>query len=339
MASIKDVAKKAGVSISTVSYVISGKRKVSEKTRENVLYVMDELGYRSHAVAKALASKRTNIIALVLSPHKRPIGITEMDFISAASERAIARGYHLTLWTVGNDSLKDLQELTAQGLFDGIILMEINDIDARVKWLDKANIPFEIVGRCQDIEKYYYTDIDFQTTILDALNYLKNLGHDNIAFINQSKEVLENGYGPVVKVHKYFNELCNEMNIHGEEFFANASPSSGYEIMEHIINDLKDVSAVMVMNDSTIPGIFRAAYKEMIKIPQDISLMSLVTSSRFAEMMVPAVTEMAVPSKNIMYDAVNSLIDRLEGEEQTRHGSLWPCELNIRKSTAEKRKK
>lgn len=337
MASIKDVAKKAGVSISTVSYAISGKRPVSQETRELVFKTMKELGYKSHAVARALASKRTRILALVLSPQERALGITELDFITTASERAIAKGYHLVLWTVGKNPIKELQDLIEQGWADGVILMEIRENDPRVKWLKNSNFPCELIGRCSCSEGLNYTDIDFYNTVYDALTYLKELGHMHIALVNQSEDVFSAGYGPVVRVHNDFQAICLKFGIEGGRFFTPPNPSDGYRTMEKILKEFPETTAIIAMNDAAIPGILRAATDKKLIIPEDLSLLSIVSSSRFAEMMIPALSEMEVPTRDLMYDAVDSLIARLEGEENIPPGRLWPCRLNIRKSTAVRR--
>lgn len=334
MASIKDVAKKAGVSISTVSYVISGDRPVSQKTKDLVHQTMKEIGYRPHAVARALASKRSRILALVLSAQERALGITELDLITRASERAMERGYHLVLWTVGSDQIRDLEELAAQGLADGVILMEIRERDPRVEWLKSSGFPFEIIGRCENSEEISFTDIDFRTTVSDALVFLKDLGHREVALVNQSEEVFDTGYGPVVRVHRYFDEITRDLEMKRARFFASSSPFDGYRTMEAVRTDYPETTAILVMNDGAIPGILQAASDIGWKIPDDLSVITLVSSSRFAEMMVPSLTEMEVPVTELMGDAVDSLIDRLEGRSVGENGRLWPCRLRIRKSTA-----
>ena len=337
MASIKDVAKKAGVSISTVSYVISGTRPVSQKTKDLVRRTMDEIGYRPHAVARALASRRSRILALVLSPQERALGITELDLITRASERAIEKGYHLVLWTVGDDQIRDLEELIAQGLADGLILMEIKENDARVEWLRASGFPFAIIGRCSDSEEVSHTDIDFRSTVREALAYLKELGHRRVALVNQSRDVYLAGYGPVVRVHGDFEAACGDLGLDAFRLFAHPNPADGCRAMKTVLENLPDVTALLVMNDGAIPGILQAASDEGKAIPDDLSIISLVSSSRFAEMMVPALTEMEVPVAELMGDAVDSLIARLEGETGRANGRLWPCRLRIRKSTAVRR--
>jgi DNA-binding LacI/PurR family transcriptional regulator len=338
MASIKDVAKKAGVSISTVSYVISGSRSVSQKTKDLVHRVMDEIGYRPHAVARALASRRSRILALILTPQERALGITELDLVTRASERAMERGYHLVLWSMGADQVKDLRELTAQGLAEGVILMEIRRKDPRVALLKDSGFPFEIIGRCcDDSEEVWHTDVDFRSTVRDAMSHLKELGHLRVALVNQSEEVFSSGYGPVVRIHDEIALAGQDLGMECHRFFSPPDPNGGYGTAAKLFEEHPENTALLVMNDEAVPGILRAVSDSGRRVPEDVSIMTLLSSSRFDEMMVPALTGMEVPVGDLMAHAVDSLVQRLEGEAIGTNGRLWPCRLKVRKSTAEPR--
>ena len=89
MATIQDVAKRAGVSVSTVSYAVNGTRPISEETRQRIFAAMQELGYRPHALARGLASKRSRIIALLFPTPERGLGITELDGLSLQQRLAM----------------------------------------------------------------------------------------------------------------------------------------------------------------------------------------------------------------------------------------------------------
>ena len=147
---MKDVAEKAGVSLSTVSYVLSGSRPISEATRTHILKVMDELDFHPNAVARALAAKRTRVIALLLSPQERGLGFSELEFVRGASEAARAADHHLVLLTEGMESETELAYLKRQGLVDGVILMEVHLQDPRVPLLQKLRLPFSLLGRSEE---------------------------------------------------------------------------------------------------------------------------------------------------------------------------------------------
>ncbi|NQU76079.1 MAG: LacI family DNA-binding transcriptional regulator, partial [Planctomycetes bacterium] len=164
MPTMLDVAKRAGVSISTVSYAINGTRPISEETRQRIFAVMEELGYRPHALARGLASKRSRIIALLFPTPERGLGITELEFVTSGADVARETGYHLVLWSSEMHDLSELQQLTQQGLADGVVVMEVHLNDERINLLRKIGFHFSMIGRCADTNGIGYVDIDFEQT-------------------------------------------------------------------------------------------------------------------------------------------------------------------------------
>src|SRR5512142_384368 len=193
-----DVAKRAKVPLSTVSYALNGTRPISEKTRQRIRKAMEELGYRPHLLARGLASKRSRILAIIFPAIERGLGVTELECVASAAHTASKMGYHLVIWSAETNDPSELDQLTRQGLVDGVILMEVHINDQRVNLLRKSGFPFTMIGRCDD-DRDGYVDIDFKQTMDEALNYLVGLGHTHIAYLNQSQASHEAGYGPVVR--------------------------------------------------------------------------------------------------------------------------------------------
>ncbi|MFZ5368045.1 MAG: LacI family DNA-binding transcriptional regulator [Spirochaetota bacterium] len=208
MSTIQDVAKKAGVSISPVSYVLSGVRPVSSATRQRVLDAMDALGYRPHPNARALASKESHLLALLIPPTRRGLGETEIDFASHVSREAQRGGYHTILVTDEYDDLVSLEEFIRNSLVDGLILMEVHTHDPRVQFLAHTNVPFVIIGQ-SDETAINWVDIDFEKTLFSAIQYFVERGHRQIAFINQSEEIFTTGYGPVIRTYAALERAQN----------------------------------------------------------------------------------------------------------------------------------
>src|SRR3712207_1704701 len=124
MPTMVDVAKRAGVSLSTVSYALSGARSISEETRQRIFAAMGELGYKPHALARGLVSKRSRIIALLFPTSERGLGLTELEFVTSSAAAATEQGYHLVLWSSALYDPNELEHLIQQGLVDGVIVME-----------------------------------------------------------------------------------------------------------------------------------------------------------------------------------------------------------------------
>lgn len=338
MATIHDVAKRANVSLSTVSYAINGTRPISEKTRQRIFQVMDELGYRPHALARGLASKRSRILALVFPTFERGLGITELDFFTSAADTARKNGYHLVLWSVDVHDSKELIELAQLGLVDGVILMEVHLQDERVSLLQKLNFPFSMMGRCGQEQNINYSDIDFEQTVRDTLSYLSSLGHRQIGFINQSQAAYEQGYGPVVHTQDAFNTVTQNTSLVGVSRFCDRTPDAGHKICTEILDANSELTSLIIMNDRAVPGVMRAITDRGLHIPSDISLVSIVSSEHMAEMMIPPLTTMNPPSTEMAKLAVELLIEQLEDRQREVSQVLLPCTLIVRGSSGPARK-
>lgn len=334
MPTIADVAKRASVSVSTVSYAINGTRPISEETRQRVFAAMDELGYRPNALARGLASKKSRIIALLLPTTRRGLGLTEIEFVISASQTAREHGYHLVLWSTEIRDANELQQLMKQGLVDGVIVMEIHEQDERIDLLRKIDFPFSMIGRTQDNSGINHVDINFGQTMKIVLDHLTELGHTHIAFLNQSGEEYEAGYGPAVRSQRWFLQELEARGLQGITKFCEACSEEGYTAVNELLAKDPDLTAIIVMNDWAIPGILRAIADRGWRIPDDISIVSIVTAAPLAEMTSPTITTAEAPAHELGRLGTEMLIQQLEGKKKEFSEVLIPCKLTIRESTA-----
>jgi DNA-binding LacI/PurR family transcriptional regulator len=333
VATIHDVAKYAGVSISTVSYVLSGVRPVSESTKQKVLDAMEALGYRPNPHARALSSKESHLLALFIPPTRRGLGETEIDFASHVSQEAMREGYHTILVTDEYDDLIALKEFIHQSLVDGIILMEVHTHDPRVTFLLHENIPFVIIGYCENIHSNW-VDIDFEKTLFSGIQYFVEQGYRHIAFINQSEAVYTSGYGPVVRSFQALERAkhiysCDKL-VH---YFCEANHESGYELTKKIVQDDPLINAFIVMNDRALPGMYRAFYEAHKRIPDDVAIISMVTSEQAAELLYPPLTTLEFPTEVLAVQAVQQLISQIRGKPIVHFQNTLLCPLVERYST------
>jgi DNA-binding LacI/PurR family transcriptional regulator len=157
---MQEVARRANVALSTVSYALNGTRPVSEETRQRIWTAMAELGYQPHALARGLASKRSHIIALLFPALPRGFGATALEFVTGAAEAAQRRGYHLVLWPTEIHAVGDLQQLVRQSLVDGVLVMEVRLTDERIDLLRQIGVPFSMIGRPSTVSDMSFADID-----------------------------------------------------------------------------------------------------------------------------------------------------------------------------------
>lgn len=337
MATIQDVAKRAGVSVSTVSYAMNGTRPISEETRQRIFAAMEELGYRPHALARGLASKRSRIIALLFPTPERGLGITELEFVTGATDAALAQGYNLVLWSSDLHNTDGLRRQIQQGLVDGIIMMEVHLHDERVALLRESGTPFHLIGRPEDTAGLSYVDIDFAQATGESVSYLGALGHRSIAFLNQSETEVASGYGPAVRAEAGFQAAMSAAGLSGTSWHCHPNAQAGYEAINLLLEARPELTALVAMNERAIPGVLQALAERGWRLPDDFSLISIVSSARVADMSVPPLTTMTSPSAAIGQLSVSQLIRRLEGSEEVAQ-IIMACRLEVRGSTGPARR-
>lgn len=337
MATISDVARAAKVSVSTVSYTLSGRRPISDGTRRRVLAAMEELGYRPHALARGLASRRSRILALLFPLSERGLGFTELEFVTGAADAALSHGYHLVLWPSELRDPDELSNLVRQSLVDGVVLMEVRQQDERVEALCRLGIPFAIIGRCADNMGLDSVDIDFETSFDDAVRYLANLGHLSVGYITHSQPEYESGYGPTVRSCEGFERAIRKHKLEGAYQLCASSAQAGADALQLLAATLPHLSALLVMNDRALPGIIQTLEDRGARIPEDVSLVTVVSSAHVGEMFHPPLTTFAPPSLELARLSVEMLVEKLESRSRRSRQSLISCQLVERGSAARAR--
>jgi DNA-binding LacI/PurR family transcriptional regulator len=328
-----DVARLAQVSVSTVSYVLTGSRPISQVTRERVLAAMAELDYHPNAMARGLASRRSRILGLLLPMYERGLGATETAFVTGAAAAASAAGYHLVLSPVGSDDLDAPRRLASQRMLDGALLMEVQLDDDRVRVLQEAHVPFVLIGRTVDLEGLSYVDIDFDQTVRDAVDHLVGLGHRRIVYVNHSAATIASGYGPARRTEDAFRDAMAAHRLDPLMVPAEDTAAGGRQALTEAFERAPDLTAVLAMNENAVFGMLGELGHRSLRVPDDVSLVSMVTSPKVAELATPALTAMTAPGSAMGRIAVEVLLSRLEGGAAAAHQQLLPCALEIRGST------
>ncbi|AYY13137.1 LacI family transcriptional regulator [Actinobacteria bacterium YIM 96077] len=327
-----DVAQRADVALSTVSYALNGTRAISDGTRRRILQAMEELGYRPNALARGLASKRTNILALLFPTPERGLGVTEMEFATGAADAARERGYHLILSPSELRNVHDLEQLTGQGLIDGAIVMEVRLDDERVELLAQAGIPFSMIGRPREPGSISYADIDFEQTTRDAIAHLAGLGHRCVGFLNHSPSAFSVGYGPTVRAADGFRHAASGAGLVHVERLCDDNAPAGRAAFHELRAGSPELTGLVVMNERAVVGVIDALDEIGWTVPDDFSLVSIVSSTQVTEMMRPKLTTFEPPSAELGRLGVQMLFDQLDAEGDDPPPptqELLPCRLVV----------
>ncbi len=188
---IKDVAKEAKVSPSTVSRVLSDNPRISDETKEKVYKVIEKLKYKPNAIARGLVNNKTRILGVVLPEEaenslSNPFFIQAMKGISSYAEK---REYYITYAFSSNkeSEKKHIKDLTTSGLIEGLLILRPKENDENIKYLKDINFPFVIMGRLKDTEDVLWVDNDNFQAMYNIVNKLIDKGHTKIALIGAKR--------------------------------------------------------------------------------------------------------------------------------------------------------
>ena len=272
---ISDVAKKAGVSKSTVSHALSNKRPISEKTRQRIQQAVEELGYRPNASAKRLASgEKSRNIGFVLP--LKGIGITglEMKFISGAASAINEAGYTFVLLAHTDRNPENLLRFAQNGVVDGFILMEVLLRDDRVELLKQEGFPFVMVGRIEDSTGLNYIDMDIKSAIEICCQTFFERGHRSIAYLHMD----DDQFGLVVRSIQEYRAACDRYKL--KPILKPCWPSieDGQAVMDDLFSRHPELNAVFIWNEVSALGAVQAIKSRGYRIPEDFSIISLETT-------------------------------------------------------------
>ncbi|MEM9041250.1 MAG: LacI family DNA-binding transcriptional regulator [Actinomycetota bacterium] len=336
MATMADVARLAGVSLSTVSYALSGERPISDATRQKVLAAMDELEFSPNALARGLASRRSGIIALLLPTDESDADPFMAEIIVAAAEAARSSGYHLLLWTEPIGSGGELRELVRHGLIDGALVLAVRLDDQRIPALTRAGIPFTLIGRTAD-DVHSYADADEEQAAAVTMDHLVSLGHRHVAFVGPPIDQIDQGYGIVVRLIDGLTAAAETngvaLSIHSCERTADA----GRSVARHVLDADPRTSAAIVMNDPALGGFIGAARDRGLDVPTDLSVIGLFSTSLAASLTSPPLTTVSPVPAHIGRLAAENLVAELRRPDEGPRRDLVSVRLSIRDSTTRAR--
>ncbi|WP_191330141.1 LacI family DNA-binding transcriptional regulator [Frigoribacterium sp. ACAM 257] len=329
-----DVARLAGVSSSTVSYALSGRRTISDATRRRVEAAMAELNYTPNAFARGLAGSRGGILALHYPYGRRGVTSSEFEYVAAATDRARERGYHLLLWSTPIDDVEGLESLVSEGLVDGVVLMELTPDDDRVAVLTEARVPFTNIGRPDDVAGLSFVDADYDALGRIAVEHLVGLGHERAFFLSQSVRSHERGSGPLARAARSLAEAGCSAGLKIEVHHAAVSVTGGRAAFDALTASPAHPTAVIAFNETALAGFVQAAAFAGCSIPRDVSVVALSIGDLAADMTSPPLTTVSPPGAELAVAAVDHLVDRLEGRSTDAPHLLVAPQLVVRGSSA-----
>ncbi|GAA0538334.1 LacI family DNA-binding transcriptional regulator [Paractinoplanes ferrugineus] len=329
---IGEIARRAGVSRSTVSYALSGRRPVRAETKQRIQAVIDEIGYRPNAAARALKEGRTRTLGLVIPPASLRLTDMQLGFVASVVEAAAHADLDVLLSPSGGDHDRSFERMISGRRVDGVVLMEIRLEDERVTRLDRAGLPFVTIGHTAHPRGTSWIDVDYATLVARCVHHLADLGHRRIALINRSPELVAAGYGPAHRAQAGFAEAVRRRGLTGVELACQDDPAAGEECFEQLRERHPDVTAITTVNEAALPGIQRGIERAGVDVPGAMSIAG-VAARHWAEGFRPQLTAADVPTLEMGARAVELLLERIATPgAPARHLLLTPP-ISLRDST------
>ena len=325
---IVDIAKAAGVSVSTVSRILNNKPDVAEETRQRVLQVIEEQRFAPQMSWQQLRSGKSRFITLHFPQDFNPPAQT---IITNAARRCEQAGYSLNL-VVGTLDDNELLGIYRSGQADATILVEILTHDWRVDLLRQHGLCFVMIGRCADLSGLSYVDFDIGAGMTDAVTHLAALGHRHIALITLGRPTARKEYGFTTWAHQGYEDACRQYNLPAYWCTAELNTDSVSTAVRDLLCTNPQITAVVTPQDSAVPGILKAVAALGLRIPDDISIVGLFDEA-FAEMTTPPLTALSFPSREMGEAAVDMLIAQLNDGAMPPQQMLIRPRLYVRGST------
>lgn len=334
---IKDVAKVANVAPSTVSRVIANSPRISEKTKERVREVMDQLGYHPNFIARSLASQSTRAIGLVM-PSSTDVVFQNPFFptvLTGLSEGAHSKQYalHMTTGKTEDEIFDGVVAMVQGGRVDGVVLLYSKVEDRVIAYLRERDFPFVVIGKpFKDDENISYVDNDNFKAGKEVTEHLIQLGHDRIGFIGGNLDLVVT----VERLLGYEKALRNSGISLVDDYIVNDEflRESGQDAVKELLSLEKPPTAMVVADDLMALGVLNKLDEMGISVPDDISIVSF-NNVLIAEMARPPLTSVDINIFDLGYQAAKSLIQKVENPDEPIKRIIVPFKIVRRFSCGE----
>ncbi|GHH76361.1 LacI family transcriptional regulator [Streptomyces sulfonofaciens] len=331
MVKITDVARHAGVSPSTVSYALSGKRSISADTRRRIEASIRELGYRPHAGARALASSRSNVLALVV-PLRTGMHVPVVMQFAVSVVTTARRHDHDVLLLTQEEGEEGLRRVADTALVDALIVMDVQMHDERLPLLRALDRPSVLIGFPAEPAGLTCIDLDFRAAGAACVQQLALLGHRCVALIGSPPEVYLRQTGFAQRVAEGFTATATRHGLTSSVHPCEASPAAARAVAERLLREHPALTGVVVHNEPVLEPLVDAFEQFGLRVPGDLSITAICPDEPAARTRVP-VTSVAIPTAEVGARAVELLMRKLDGAPVPEATLLAP-RLTLRGSAA-----
>ena len=328
---IHDVARRARVSIATVSRVVNGISTVDPDLAKRVWKAVEEVGYLPNTQARALVSGRSRTLGLIVSEITNPFF---PELVQQFENLAVAQGYEVMIGSTNYDAARTeaLIRRMLQRNIDGVAVMTFGIEEAQVQKLVEHKFPLVFADAGPDLPNVRVLKVNYGEGIREAVQHLAALGHRRIAFIS----------GPLrmrtaVTRRDAFRKSMSELGLSVPKSYVvegDHSMEGGKAAMERLMAQAELPTAVICSNDMTAIGVLHALDETTHKVPADISVVGF-DDIRLAQFMLPPLTTVQMSCKELAEASVQALRAGIEPDHPQSDQKEWPIatRLVVRRST------
>ena len=331
MATIREVAKKAGVSITTVSRILNNDDSfnVSKITKEKVLEAVKQLNYERKKNKNKISQSNISIIKCFDEKieNEDPYFVSLKINLENMLKKKVSKVKFFDLEEI--EKLIKYNEISNFSLTDAVIFIGETSKE-KLKFFKSLNENIICVDVYDTDNITDYIKFDMRNSVEIVLNYIFKLNHKKIGLLVGRNKVVKN---LVDFREKYFKEIMVKNGLYREEYLqiGDFSMESGYIMMKEILKLEDRPTAVFCGNDSIVMGAYKAIRENKLKIPEDISIIGF-NDLKLSQYSIPPLTTIKIDTKLIAQETVNSLIELLEGKRDYHKKVFLPIELIERES-------
>lgn len=332
-ATLKEIARRTGKSITTVSRALADYDDVSAETKTLVRCVADELGYTPNLLARRLQKRRSDTIGLILPTFgPRFSDPFFSEFLAGVGNAAAERGYDLLVSTQppGDRELQVYRQKVQSRQVDGFVIVRTRRQDARIDYLRAARYPFVAFGRCEGELDFPFVDVDGTQGMRLVAEHLIGLGHRDIACLAPPPDLL-------FAEHRLIG-LRQALEDHGldlakhQVILGDLTQKSGFEATMRLLDSTAPPTAIAACNDLMALGAMSAIQQRGLKVGKDIAITGF-DNIPMAEHAHPPLTTVHQPIYQIGKMVCDELIRLICSEDKTPRQVILEPHLVVRQSS------
>ncbi len=270
---IKDIAREAGVSKGAVSYALNDRPGLADSTRERILRIADELGWRPNSAARSLSASRANACGLVLARPARTLAVEGFfpEFLAGVESELSARSIALTLQlaTDVESEVKVYRRWWAEHRVDGVLLLDLREDDPRIEALADLGLPAVVVGGPLEDGRLGSVWHDERAAVVELVRYLGALGHERVARVAGVE-----GFVHSAMRSEAFEEAARDLGLSARVVPTDYSPESGARATRELLTDPEPPTAIAFDSDVLAVAGAGAAQQMGISVPDELSIVA-----------------------------------------------------------------